>query len=204
MILAVRAVVAGMPSQASPELRYLLGPVVVIGVPVARDLALSCPARASPAGQPVPHGGREVLAVLRRPRAEPVGNPDLVDDLGWHRKVGDGQPLDLPSFGEHERSRPGGPPVPAVGIAVGGNPVTTAVASRRAAAAAGPAGLVQAGLQDDGQAGSAATGHADNVAGAQQRERSGRLGPAGTGPGPGELALAVRQRPAELRVLGRS
>ena len=180
MILAVRAVVTGMPAQPAPELGYLLRSVVVIGVPVVRapDPALSRPARASPPGQSVPHGGREILAVLRRPRAEPAGNPDLVDDLWWHREVGDGQPLDLPSFSKHERPRPSGPPVPVVGVAVSGSPVTTAVAPGRAAADAGPAGVVQAGLQDDSQAGPAAAGHADDVPGAQQRERSDRLGPA--------------------------
>src|SRR4029077_4197887 len=117
-------------------------------------------------------------------------------------EVGDRQSLDLPSFGEHEWSRPGGPPVPGIGGLGSRRPVTVAVASARASAGAGPAALVQAGLQDDGQARAPAAGDADDVAGAQQRERPDRLGPAGAGPGPGQLALAVRQRPAQLSVLG--
>jgi hypothetical protein len=57
------------------------GPPIIGGIPGG------CPPGAS-ATQPVPHRGRESLAVLRRARAERLGNPYLVDDLGRHRKNG--------------------------------------------------------------------------------------------------------------------
>jgi hypothetical protein len=61
---------------------------------------------------------------------------------------------------------------------------------------------VQTGLEHDGQAGPPTTGHADDVARAQQRQRRGRFGPTGGRPGAGQLALPFRQQLPEVGVFG--
>ena len=187
-----------MAPQPPPQFGDLVGTVVPLGR--ERGGAGSPgPGRWCRAGrEPVAHGRGKVLAVLGGTRAEPAGDPDLVDDLRRHREVGHGQPLDLPALGEHERARPGGPPV----AVVGGSPVRPAVASGRPVTAVVAAPWVQARLQDDGQPGPPAAGYADDVAGSQQRQRPGRFGPPGTGPGAGQVALPDRQAPPQLGVLG--
>src|SRR5271165_1948353 len=55
--------------------------------------------------EPVAHGGGEVLAVLWRAGAERPGNPYLAEYLGRDREIRHREPLDLPPFGEHQRTR---------------------------------------------------------------------------------------------------
>src|SRR6185369_10517747 len=166
VVLAVLAVVARMTPKPSPQVRDVARGVGRGMFPVSR--AHRAPPGAGSrgtAGEPVAHGGREVLAVLRRARAERPGNPDLVDHLGGHREVRHRQPLDLTSLREDQRTGPGelgqaavtpgpGETGMVLAAAVMAAGATARAIGRAAVAVAAPGGM-QAGLEDHREAGPA-------------------------------------------------